>query len=233
MTRRWMLVVLPLLAVVALVGYSNASSIGPVSSTRLNGFTGTGVSGAPTVYASDHFTGTTGSSVHGRSLVLGSTWYVAAGTWLLNNNQAEINGVPLGRVVTSTGQSNVRIVATVADSGAGGRQSGLVFRSDATATTYLSVFSQNGSGGRIYLAKRQGNNGATLVTYAGVSFTNPATWVVEVNGSNITVSYNGVVYITHTLTAADQTTFGSLGGHGLLNDNAATVRYDDFRVESL
>ena len=232
MKARWT-ISLAVAAAVALAGYSSASSLGPVTSTRLNGFSGTGPSGAPTVYASDHFTGTTGASLHNRSLVLGSTWYVAAGTWFLSSNQAEINGVPLGRVVTATGQPNVRIVATIADTGAGGRQSGIVFRSDATASTYLSVFSQNGSGGRIYLSKRQGNTTTTLAIFTGVGFTNPATWVVEANGANIKVSYNGVAYIIHTLTAADQTAFGSLGGHGLLNDNAATVRYDDFRVESL
>lgn len=212
---------------------ATASSVGVVTSARLHGFTGTAGSGMPTVYASDNFTGTTGATLHGRALVIGSTWNVVAGTWLLATNQVEINGVPLGRAVTTTGQPNGRVVLTVADSGQGGRMSGVVFRSDATASTFLSTFTQNGSGGRIYLAKRENGSSTTLVTVTGVTFTNPASFVVEVNGANVKVTYNNVVYVNYTLTAADQAVFGALGGYGLLNDNAATVRYDDFRVESL
>ncbi len=71
----------------------------------------------------------------------------------------------LRRVVTATGQPDARIVVTVADSGQGGRSSGVVMRSDASAATYLSAYSQNGSGGRIYLAKRQGNTTTTTWRY--------------------------------------------------------------------
>jgi hypothetical protein len=233
MSARRSLPLLLLAAVLVTVGLSSASSIGTVASNRLDGFTGAGPSGSPTVYASDHFTGTTGTNINGRALVIGGTWTVAAGTWVLNTNQAEINGVPLGRAVTSTGRADARLVATVADSGQGGRTSGVVFRSDATGSTFLSAYSQNGSGGRIYLAKRSGSTSTTLVTFTGVTFTNPASFVVEVSGANVKVSYNGTLYINHTLSPADQTTFGGLGGYGLLNDNAALVRFDDFRVESL
>lgn len=165
--------------------------------------------------------------------MLGRTWVVGAGTWLLNaSGQAEINGVVGGRAVTETGQPDVRVVLTVFDSGAGGRTSGVVFRSDASATRYLSVYSQNGSGGKISLAKRDGNS-TLLTSFTGVSFTNPATWVVEVSGANIKVRYNGTLFIDYTLVGTDVTSFAGLTSHGMLNDNAATVRYDDFRVESL
>ncbi len=228
---------LALAATAALVAVTvaHASSVGPVTSTTLNGFTGNAASGAPTVYASDNFTGTTGSNLNGRNLTLGGgTWAVAAGSWTINaTNQAEINGVPLGRAVTATGQPDARIIVTVADSGQGGRTSGVVMRSDATASTFLSTYTQNGSGGRIYIAKRQGGASTTLVTVSGVPFTNPATYTVELNGANIKVSYNGTNYINYNLTSTDQSTFGNLSSHGLLNDNASTVRYDDFRIESL
>ena len=68
---------------------------------------------------------------------------------------------------------------------------------------------------------------------AGTTFSNPATYSVELNGATVKITYNGVLYLTFTLNAADQTTFGTLTSHGLLNDNAGAVRYDDFRIESL
>lgn len=219
--------------IVAGLGLSSAATFGPVTSARLNGFTGSGPSGAPTVYASDNFTGTAGATLNGRSLVIGRTWFTPAGAWHLIAGQTEVKGVPQGRAVTMTDFANVRIFATIADSGQGGRTSGVVLRSDASASTYLSAYSQAGSGGRINLAKRIGNSATTLASFTGVVFTNPATFVVEANGPVVKVSYNGTVYITHTMTAADHATFGALSGHGMLNDNAATVRYDDFRVESL
>lgn len=222
-------------AAVLATSVAHASSIGPVTSTTLNGVTGTAASGAPTVYASDNFTGTTGSTLNGRILTLGGgTWNVAAGTWTINsNNQAEIIGVPLGRAVTATGRPNARVIVTVADSDSKVRTSGVVMRSDTNASTFLSTYTQIGSGGRLHIAKRQGGVSTILVTASGITFTNPATFAVELNGANIKVSYNGTIFINYTLTAADQTTFGNLSGHGLLNDNTTTVRYDDFRVESL
>lgn len=211
-----------------------ASTLGTLTSTHLNGFTGAGTSGSPTVYASDNFTGVSGSNLDGRSLVVGGQkWVVGAGTWTLNANQVEINGVPLGRAVAPAGRADVRLVVTLADAGQGGRTSGVVFRSDATATTFLSAYTQSGSGGRLMLAKRVGTTSTVLASFAGLNFTNPATFVVECNGAQIKVVYNGVLYINHTLAAADQLVFGGLVSHGLLNDNAALVRYDDFRAESI
>ena len=228
---------LALAATVAVLATSvaNASSIGPVASTTLNGNTGTAVSGAPTVYASDNFTGTTGSTLNGRILTLGGgTWSVAAGTWTINaTNEAQITGVALGRAITVTGRPNARIIATVFDGGTNARTSGVVLRSSNNALTFLSAYTQSGSSNRLHIARRQGGTSTILVTVSGIIFTNPATFAVELNGANIIVSYNGTVVINYTLTAADQTTFGSLGGHGLLNDNAGTIRYDNFRVESL
>ena len=218
---------------VAFAGVASAASLGTVTSARLDGVVGTGPSGAKTVYASDHFTGLAGTNLSGRPLVIGQTWVIGASTWLLSSaNDVEVQKVVGGRAVTATGQANVRIVLTVQDSGAGGRTTGVVLRSDATAARYLSVYSLNGNGGKITLAKRDGNTTA-LTSFTGVNFTNPATWVVEVNGSNVRALYNGTEYINYTLTAADQTMFGGLTSHGMLNDNSGVVRFDDFRVESL
>jgi hypothetical protein len=231
MRRR--LLLLPLVILV-FVGVANAASIGPVTSTRLSGFAGTGSSGAKTVYASDNFTGANNTNINGRALVLGQTWVVGAGTWRLTAaNEVDVPDVNNGRIVTDTGQANVRIIVTVSDGGGGGRTSGVTIHSDLTATRYLSIRSQNGGGGRIILTKHDGGTTTTLLTHTGVALTNPAVWSVELNGASIAVSYNGVVEFTYMLTGTDLTTFGPFASHGLFSENAGTVRFDDFRVESL
>jgi len=228
------LLLLPLLLAV-FAGAANAASIGAVTSTRLSGFAGTGTSGAKTVYASDNFTGANNTSISGRALVLGQTWVVGAGSWRLNtSNQVQSSDVNDGRAVTATGQANVRIIVTTTDTGAGGRTSGVVLHSDATATRYLSVHWQNGGGGgQLVLTKHDGATATTLMTVGGVSTSNPATWSVALNGAGIVVTFNGTVRLSYTLTGTNLTTFGPLTSHGLFNDNAGTVRFDDFRVESL
>ena len=45
---------------------ANAASIGGVNPRSLAAYIGTGTSGAPTLYASDNFTGTSGSNLNGR-----------------------------------------------------------------------------------------------------------------------------------------------------------------------
>ena len=219
----------------AFAGVASAASVGSLTTATLASFQGSGASGAKTIYASDNFTGTFGASLSGRTPVIGAgTWVIGAGTWTINaSNQASISGVPLGRAVVASGHADAKETATVMDSGQGGRTSGLVFRSDATASSYLSTYTQTGGGGRIFLAKRTGGATTTLTSATGVTFSNPATYIVTANGGTITISYNGTQFISYTLSAADQATFNSLGSWGLLDDNAATVSFDDFRVESL
>ena len=227
------LLLLPLV-VLLFAGVANAASIGPVTSARLSGFAGTGPSGAKTVYASDNFTGANNTLLNGRALVMGQTWFVpgGGGDWRVNaTNEADVPNVNDGRIVTATGQANVRIIVTVTDGGAGGRTSGVVLHSNATASRYLSVHWQNGSGGRIILTRHDG--GATTLATGNVGAVSPVVWSVVLNGASIVVSYNGNVELTYTLTGTDLTTFGPLTSHGMFNDNAGLVRYDNFRVESL
>ncbi|MCU1353678.1 MAG: hypothetical protein JWM05_2887 [Acidimicrobiales bacterium] len=214
---------------------AGASSVGPVTSAALGAFTGTGVSGARTVYASDNFSGTSGATLQGRALTIGGTWTVRAGGWTINAaGQANSTGAALGSVITATSRPDARVLVTANDSTrAASTRAGLLVRCDATATKTLAVYSLSGSPAQIVLAKYQSGAITTLATASGMTLTSAAAWSVELNGTSVKVAYNGTTYINHTLSAADQTTFGALGGHGMLNDGTATVRFDDFRVESL
>jgi hypothetical protein len=233
--RRRYLIVPGLVVLVAFVTVAAASTLGGITSNTVTAFSASGVSGAKIVYASDSFTGTTGTNLNARALLVGSTWSAIAGTWTINSSgQAENVAVSFGRLVTPTSHADIRAIVTDFDSGAGSRASGIVFRSDATAATFLYVYGVNAGGQQFRLAKYAAGASTDLASVT-VSFTNPATLQVEANGAVVKVYYSGTLLITYTLTTAEQTTYGALGSCGLLNNNTGSkiVQFDDFRVESL
>ncbi len=218
--------------------FADASSLGGVSSANLTAVKQISSSGAPTVTAWENFTGANGTNINGTTTDGGSkTWVAVRGTWRIRGNQADVNNGDVALVVNA-GTPHQAVEATVFRGGTT-FDVGVVFNMNASGTDFITTELTSNSSGQLEMWRYNGS--WTLLATASNLYSGPASgWPTSANlrassvGGNIAVYLDGALQISHTLSAADQTTFVNANHQyfGLYSYFDGASRWDDFHIDS-
>ena len=227
MSPRW-LVVFAAWAGVLAIGVANAASLGGLTPKTLDAWSQSGGSGAPTVLTCDNFSlaAATGSALAGRPVQLpakcgSGTWAVNNGSWSISSGQLNPGGGGATATI-SAGQTDVSAEATVLNANSGSRVAGVAVDHTGSTRIYLAGVLVGPSTAELRLV-----NGGTVTTLASSAATIIATTVVRItrNGTAVTVSVNGVLAISYTLSAAQETTLSGGTRVGLYYDTGSAIRF--------
>ena len=210
------------------VGVS-AATLNGVAAAKIGAWNIPGTTGAPNVLAWANFNGTTGTNLNGQALNGGGTWSADIGTWTIQTNTAAASNTALANLVTSAGTNSASVFVTLTI-GASARAGVLAL--DNTANAVYALYSK-GAGGTVQLYKY--NGGPTLLaTVTGIGTPASAIMKLDATTSTLKVSWNGAVVLSYTLTAAENAVFktGTNLRYGIIADNDAVTRFDDFHVDS-
>lgn len=225
-------------ALLSAIGAASAASLGGASAAGQAAFSTAATSGAPTVRAHENFTGSNGSTLNGTSTDSGGfTWSAAAGTWTVQSNQADTNAVDSAMLLFNSGVSNGSAAAVISRNGNTGWDTGVVINANSTGSDCLLANWWSGSSGSISLYKRVSNSYTQLADVSNLyPSTIPSSATVRIespSSSVIKVYLDGVLKLTYTLTAGEQTTFKN-GTHtyaGVEGYFDGTSTYDQFHLD--
>jgi hypothetical protein len=199
----------------------------------------TGTTGAPTIYAWDNFDRS--GNLEGSTSPGGLVWKPQIGTWPLNGTTARTNTNNAdANVVIDLSTLDAAMVVTMTPVGTNARP-GLTFNDDGS-NNMLLLYSSAG-GGTLTLSTYFGTSRVFLASTAGVGAPGTSFEVKVVSlGPTITISVNGTLRLTQTLTGTNLCKFKDTGagctpdgranvGFGIWADNDTSSFFDDFRLE--
>lgn len=206
-----------------------AARLGGLRSDQLFATSNNQAAQAPTVVMADNFT--TASALDGRfpESVGTSTWREVNGRWVVRNGYLDPPNSPNALVLYPAALKDLRV--EVAATVTSGYQFGLVARGTATGPSYL--IASISSSGQAVIAKTVA--GVTTVL-ASVPFVAPLvqfTLTLIAVAGQIELRSNGVLLVSHPLSASDSATFGSLTDAGLWVSSSGNERLDDFRITTV
>ncbi len=223
-----------LVVTVALLNDGSATGLGGVTAAKLSGFSMAASTGASTVVAWENFDGVNGTNLNGTTTDGGGkVWTRFGGQWSIQSNRARSTSAPTSGLVINSGLINGSVEATITASGT--YDSGVIFNSNSSGSNHLVATLISSGGGSIELWKRVSNTYTRLATVGG--FGNPTNVRVriETTATTVRVYRAGVLQITRTLTAAEQTTFKN-ATHTFAGvadyDGNATSTFENFHVDS-
>ncbi len=243
-TRRTPWFVFVAFALVALTGTglvgADAASLGGIGSETLTASRHLGSSGAPTVVAWDNFDGRNNTNLDGQTTAGGGlTWNAVRGTWRIRGNQADANNNDVALAVAAT--SPYRAVEATTYRGGTTFDIGLFVNMNAGGTQFISAELTNANNGELQIW-RYSNGGWTLLTSTSNLYSGPASgWptsatmrMTSAPGGALTVTIDGAVVATYTLSAGDQATYqnASHQNFGLYSYYDGDSRWDDFHLDS-
>ncbi len=227
MSPRWM-VAFAAWASVLTIGAASASVLGGLTPNSLAAWTQSSSSGAPTVLTCDNFSlsAATGSALAGRPVQLPSkcgsfTWTIQQGTWTISSGQVNPGGSGATATI-SAGQTDASAEATILSANGNSRVAGVAIDHTGSSLIYL-VGALSGPGTAALLLV----NGGTVTTLASATATINATTVVRItrNGTAVTVSVDGVLRVSYTLTPGEVTTLSGGTKVGLYFDSGNAIRF--------
>lgn len=138
----------------------------------------------------------------------GQVWTVESGTFAISGNKVVCTA--FGNAFIETGKTNLDLTVKITHDGTG-HTPGVLFRALGAADR-LGVFIEPTSGVRLAITK---GGTATFINGTGTVTAAQHTIRVTVVGKTITVYFNGVVSITHTLSDADAAYFANATKAGI------------------
>lgn len=225
-------------ALLSTIGSASAASLGGATATGQAAFAPSASTGAPTVRAHENFTGSNGSAISGTSTDSGGfTWSAPAGTWTVQSNHADSNSVDSAMLLFNGGVSNGSAEAVISRNGNTGWDTAVVVNANSTGSDCLLANWWAGTGGSISLYKRESNSYTQLANVSNLyPSIVPASATVRIespSSSIIKVYLDGVLKLTYTLTAGEQTTFKN-GTHtyaGVEGYFDGTATFDNFHLD--
>lgn len=218
-----------------------AASVGGLTSTALGAWSNVAATGAPTVVAWENFDGTNGTNLNGTTTDGGSrTLSRVGGTWTISSNRAVSTSADSYLLLNGSSASRA-VEVTIHRNGATSFDGGPIVSGNSGASTLLSADWMSSSNGSIELWKKVGGSWTLLSSvsnlYPGGIGTAPSSVTVRIDAissSLVTVSLDGVVRISYTLTASEQTTFknASQTFAGIISYNTNQLTFDNFHVDS-
>ena len=149
----------------------------------------------------------TGSALVSRPVQLpakcgAGTWTVHRGTWTINAGQLDPSGGNATATI-SAGQTDISAEATILNANATSRVAGVSINHTGASRVYLVGVLSDPSTAQLRLV-----NGGSVSTLASASVTIGASAVVRITrtGTTVTVSVNGMLALTHTLTSGQVST---------------------------
>jgi hypothetical protein len=211
-------------------GTASAASLGGLTARSLLSVNHSGAPSPPSVLGCDNFTGTSGTSMAGRTVAVASscsslTWTAHVGTWTIQTNQGASSATASAVTTLNTSFVNGSIQVVLANLNTSGRSGGLVLAHDG-ASTYLAAVMIDGSPDRIELRLVTSGSSVVLATVNPTFATTNTLRMSRSGSSSITVTLNSATVMTHTLSGAQQTTLGTNGRSGLFG-GSSSVRFDN------
>ena len=225
---------------------SFAATLGGVKAQSLTALSQTANAPSPTIVAWENFDGVNATGIAGTVTDGGAKkWIAPRCTWTLNSNRAQTTNadctliIDAGVVADSAEVTLVRNASTVWDSG-------LLLRSNAAATVFLTAEYTSVSNGSLELWRYNGTwtaLGRITGLYPSGVKTAPASVVVRVEAptptapatvTTIRCLLDGAVKLSVALSAADQASFSTTtqtyaGPYAYFD---ATTGFDNFHVET-
>ena len=210
------------------IGVANAAVLGGLTPKSLVALNQSGSSGAPSVLTCDDFSlsAATGSALASRPVQLATkcgagVWTIHSGSWTISSGQLNPGGGGATASI-SAGQTNVSAETTIVGANAGGRGAGVAINHTGASRIFLVGELTGPSTAELLLV-----NGGSVTTLASAATTITATTVVRItrNGTAVTVSVNGLLTISYTLTAGQVTTLSGGTRVGLYYDSGSAIRF--------
>ncbi|MFN8052040.1 MAG: hypothetical protein U0Q22_11415 [Acidimicrobiales bacterium] len=213
---------------------ASASSVGGVTARSLDGFTMSADPGAPTVIAWDAFDGTNGTNLNGATTDGGSkTWVKFGGNWSIQGNKAKSNAASPSGLILNAGVSSGSSEATITASGTYDAE--MITNSNSTGTDHLLLSWNSAAGGSLEIWKYQGSSYTVRASITGIGApTNAKVRLESTSGSVLNGYVDGVLRVTYTLTAGEQTTYKN-GTHtyfGIVAYNDSASTFDNYHVDA-
>ena len=187
-----------LFATVTCGSVAGAADLGPQAPKTLGAWVIPGGTGAPNVITWANFTGANGTNLNGRPLNGPGNWIVDTGVWTIQTNNTVSTNVAIANVDVNVGTQNAATLATLTIGATA--NSGLVALDNGTVAVYF-LYSK-AAGGTIRLYKYSGGP-VVLGTVTGVGTPASATMKLDATTTTMRVSFNGVLVLSYTLTAAE------------------------------
>jgi hypothetical protein len=219
---------------VLLVVVASAASLGGVRSATLFA---QDQAASIAVGVSDTFGGTSGTALAAHTSDTGQTWSQSVGSFTLTGTNGVRSGTNNGLSAASlpsgltAGSFTASVTLTQPNNPA--CCGGLYLNVDSTGSTGITVIWYDDTGGRIVVGRRSGTTITALKTFTGVGL--PAVnlamplQVTYLNGT-YTVRFMGNLVGSHTLSAADLTTYGANTRAGIVVDRNNKIVLSNFLV---
>lgn len=227
MSPRWFAGLALWVSVLA-IGVAHASVLGGLNPDTLETWDQSGDSGAPTVLTCDSFSlaAATGSALASRPVQLpakcgSGTWTVHQGTWTIGSNQLNPGGGGATATI-SAGQTDVSSETTVLSANGGSRVAGVAINHTGATRIYLVGALSGPSTAQLLLV-----SGGSVTTLASATATIGAATVVRItrNGTAVTVSVDGSLRISYTLSSGQVSTLSGGTRVGLYFDSGSAIRF--------
>lgn len=218
-----------LAAVVATGIPAFAASLNGLTAAPLGAWNVPGGTGAPTVLTWASFTFPNNTNLDGAALDGGGTWIADIGTWRVQANEARVNKTSLANISVDVGTNSASVSATLTF-GPSARAG--VMALDNGGVAFYALYSKTG-GGTIQLYKYSGGQVLRAST-SGIGTPASAAMRLDARTNDLTVSWNGSVVLSYTLTGPEIGAFksGTNTRFGIIADNDNLTRFDDFHVDT-
>lgn len=229
MSPRWIVGFAAWASVLA-IGVASASSLGGLTAESLEAWNQSGTPSTPTILSCDAFAlaAPTGSALASRPVQLAAkcgsaTWSVHSGTWTIAGGRLN-PGDGNATATVSAGTTDVSAQATVVSANGNNRVAGIAINHTGATRIYLAGVLSGPGTVQLSLV-----NGASVTTLASATATITASTVVRItrNGTAVSVSVNGVLRISHTLSAGQVATLAGGTQTGLYFDSGNQIRFAD------
>ena len=220
-------------AAIGALGTASASSLGGLAPFGLLSTNAALTSGTPTVLGCDDFSraAATGSALVNRPVQLpakcgNATWTAHTGTWTITAGQ--LGAITAGATASIVaGQISASAQATVLNANGTGRTAGVAIDHTGATRTFLAAVVTGGNTLSLQLS-----TAGVISSLSTIAVTLGVTNVVRItrNGTAVTVSLDGNVRISFTLTAGQVTTLAAGTRAGLYWNAGSTVRFSNFLV---
>lgn len=221
----------------ATVGTAGAATLGGITSRTLLSINQSVSFVAPTILRCDDFSraASTGTAINNRPVQLPAncgvaTWTVSSGNWnIINGTQARAQG-GAGVATVPVGVSDMSVESSLqVDNGT--RTGGITVSHNTATNTYLGAMV---SGTNQVQVQYVANGGVTTLATVSVTLGTNPTFRLTRQGTAVTLTVNGAVVSTLTLTAARATTLsaGTRAGMYRPNNGLRGARFYNFLATS-
>lgn len=185
--------------------------------------------------AYDHFDDCAGKELNLDPGLFGNIWWAQSNIWACEGNRSRVTTNDQNALHDSAtvhvGQSDLITISTYlarTSRTANGAGSGLSLFHDGN-THHMYIVYQRGAD-QITLGKVDGSGDADIVSFDYLPRTDTMELVATIAKPDITVSANGTVLGTYTMTTGELSTFGPNARFGLESDGDRRSRWDWFEV---